>query len=172
MKKVYNPIETEESLLTFNKYTKILDIPEIDYFAVGIQSVAAKKSKSLMSLPDWQMFFINNNLAEFDPIRKAALITKRNIIPFNEIDYVDNAGKYVMEQRKAHNISNGIILMERKNKYNFMITLGTDFSKFDAHDFIKKYHDQLGKIKRDLIKIIEKDSTEFLVSNNLSSDAK
>lgn len=78
-----------------------------------------------MSLPEWQKYFSDNQFAPHDPIRKITLNTKRNLIPFDEIDYVDNFGKEIMRQRSLMGIKNGIILMERFPKHNYMITLGT-----------------------------------------------
>ncbi len=131
-----------------------------------------------MSRQEWQKHFVLNQYAEHDPVRQVTLHTKRNLIPFNEIDFLDNYGKEIMRQRTLMDIKSGIVLMERFAKFNYMITLGTGFSKFDAFDFIKRYHDKIWLIKRDLINLIEKDSNEFLPTeilkqvNHLSSDAK
>lgn len=131
-----------------------------------------------MSLPEWQEHFIDNQYADYDPVRRVTLYTKRNLIPFQEIDFVDNFGKEIMRQRTRMGIKNGIILMQRFQKFNYMITLVTGFSKFDAFDFIKRYHDRIFLIKTDLINIIEKDAYHFLPieilqpSTHLSNDAK
>lgn len=150
----------------------MLDIPQIDYFAIGIQNTSLKTSMSLMSLPEWQNHFIKNQFAEHDPIRKVALSTNRTLIPFDEIDFVDNFGKEIMRERSVMGIKNGIILMQRIPDYNYMITLGTGFSEFDAYDFIKRYHDKINLIKNDFIHIIEKDSKTFMTSIHLPIDAK
>lgn len=103
---------------------------------------------------------------------------KRNIIPFCEIDFVDNFGKEIMRQRKIMGIKDGIILMQRFSKFNFMVTLGTGFSKFDAFEFLKRYHDKVHLIKTDLINLVEKDTRSFLPEEilnpptHLSYDAK
>jgi len=178
MKNSYLPILTETTKKTFFDYIDSLDIPQIDYFAIGVQNVSTKKSISLMSRQEWQKHFVLNQYAEYDPVRRVTLHTKRNLIPFNEIDFLDNYGKEIMHQRALMDIKNGIVLMERFPKFNYMITLGTGFSKFDAFDFLKRYHDKIWLIKRDLISLIEKDTNHFLPPeilkkiNHLSTDAK
>ncbi len=162
----YLPILTNSTKKTFLHYIDSLDIPQIDYFAIGIQNHVTKKSISLMSLPEWQKHFIDNQYADYDPIRKATLYTKRNFIPFCEIDFVDTFGKEIMNQRSRMGIRNGIILMERFPKFNYMITLGTGFSNFDSFDFIKKYHHKIAVIKNDLINLVKKDAYSFLPKAN------
>ena len=132
-----------------------------------------------MSSPEWQKYFCDNQFADHDPVRKITLCTKRNINPFEEIDHVDTFGKEIMKQRSLMGIKDGIILMERFSKHNYMVTLGTGFSKFDAFDFMKKYHDKIQLIKSDMIKLIEKDAKNFLetcvnrpCATHLSIDAK
>ncbi len=177
-KNSYSPILTDTTKKTFFDYIDALDIPQIDYFAIGVQNQVNKKSISLMSLPEWQKHFSNNQYADYDPIRRVALHTKRNFIPFQEIDFVDNFGKEIMRQREMMGIKNGVILMQRFEKFNYMITLGTGFSKFDAFDFLKRYHDKIHLIKTDLINLIEKDASDFLPptllkpATHLSDDAK
>jgi hypothetical protein len=174
----YLPILTDTTKQTFFDYVDSLDIPQIDYFAIGIQNLVTKKSISLMSLPEWQKHFVTNKYADYDPVRRVTLYTKRNLIPFREIDFVDNFGKEIMRQRAMMGIKDGIILMQRFPKFNYMITLGTDFSKFDAFDFIKRYHDRISLIKLDLINLVEKDAKGFLPQvllkslNHPSSGAK
>lgn len=156
------PILTDTTRQTFFDYVDSLDIPQIDYFAIGIQNLIIKKSISLMSLPEWQQHFIAKQYAHYDPVRRVALCTKRNLIPFREIDFVDNFGKEIMRQRAMMGIKDGIILMQRFSTFNYMITLGTGFSKFDAFDFIKRYHDRISLIRSDFIHLVEKDAKNFL----------
>lgn len=122
-----------------------------------------------MSRQEWQKHFVLNQYAEHDPVRNVTLLTKRNIIPFNEIDFLSNYGKEIMRQRAFMDIKSGLILMERFPKFNYMITLGTGFSKFDTYDFIKRYHDKISFLKRDLIQIIQKDTNKFLTAEILKS---
>ena len=174
----YSPILSENTKQTFFDYVDSLDIPQIDYFAIGMQNMVNKRSISLMSLPEWQKHFVDNQYADYDPLRRATLYTKRKLIPFHEIDFVDNFGKKIMQQRTVMGIKNGIILVRRFPKFNYMITFGTGFSKFDAFDFIKRYHDRIYLIKNDLINLIEKDARTFLPQAflnppiHLSNDAK
>ena len=158
----YMPILTNTTKKTFFAYIDSLDIPQIDYFAIGVQNNVTKKSISIMSSAEWQKHFTENQYADCDPIRKATLYTKRNFIPFCEIDFVDNFGKEIMNQRSRMGIKNGIILMERLPKFNYMITLGTGFSNFDSFDFIKRYHDKIHLIKNDFINLVKKDAYAFL----------
>lgn len=171
----YLPIITDSTKQAFFDYINAINIPQIDYFAIGIQHIATKKSISIMSSLEWQNQFITNNYVDFDPLRKATLHTKRTIIPFVEIDFIDNFGKEIMQQRAKMGIGNGIILMERFPKYNYMITLGTGFKKFDAYDFLKQYHDKIAFVKSDLIGLVAVDSEIFLgdlLLTHPSSDAK
>lgn len=171
MNENYSPILSKTTKSIFFDYIDTLDIPQIDYFAIGIQNLEKLTSTSIMSLPEWQSNFVYNQYANHDPIRKISLYTKRNIISFDEIDCVDNFGKEIMKQRALFGIKNGMILMERHEKFNYMITLGTNFSKFDSFDFIKRYHDKTHLIKNDMIKIVAKDTENFLmhkIENNLN----
>ena len=177
-KNTYSPIKTQSTKDTFIDYVGSLDIPQIDYIAVGVQNTFNNTSISMMSLAEWQSHFTRNLYADHDPIRKVTLHTNRNIIPFTQIDYVDNFGKEIMLQRNRFGIKNGIILMQRHPKFNYMITLGSGFSQFDAFEFFRRYHDKISLMKNDLIALIEKEAKTFLSSlplnttNRLSSDAK
>lgn len=180
IKSNYSPIITNTTKTIFVDYVDSLDIPQIDYFAIGIQNLELRKSISLMSQPEWQKMFVANCFADYDPIRSAALFTKRNFIPFAEIDCIDNFGKEIMRQRSKMGIKNGIVLMQRFPKHSYMITLGTGYSGFDSYEFIKRYHDKICYIKNDLISLIKKDALQFLPqekrqiknSIHLSIDAK
>ena len=158
----YSPIITDATKDVFNDYINSLDIPQIDYFAIGVQNSVTKQSISLMSLPEWQKVFVANQFAEFDPVRRASLNTQRNIIPFNEMDFCDNFGKEIMKQRKLIGISDGIIFMKRFKKYNYIMTLGTAFSRFEAYEFIKRYYSQIQFLQKDLISLVEKDVRGFI----------
>lgn len=161
--KYYSPIKDISTKATFSNYIDSLDIPQIDYFAIGIQDVIANSSISLMSSTEWQKYYTYNQLANYDPIRRVALNTKRNIIPFDQIDFFDNYGREIMRQRSLMGIKNGIILMERFPKYNYMVTLGTGFSSFDAFDFVKRYHDKIQLIKNDFMQLIQKEAINFIL---------
>ena len=158
----YRPIATKATQKTFFDYIDCLDVPQIDYFAIGVQNRANKTSISLMSRPEWQKIFSENDFANNDPIRKASLLTSRKVISLNEIDYSDSLGKEIMRQRALYEIKNGIIFMDRFENHNYILTLGTNFSKFDAYDFLIRYHDRINRLKTDLIKIIAREAKEFL----------
>ncbi|KTD08530.1 autoinducer binding domain-containing protein [Legionella jamestowniensis] len=166
LQREYLPIITRTTTKTFFEYINTVDIPQIDYFAIGIQNTLTSQSTSLMSLTEWQKHFIDNNYANYDPIRRVTLHTNRKIIPFDEVDFVDNFGKEIMRQRAKMGISNGIIFMERFKKFNYMITFGTGYSNFDSFNFIKRYHDKIFFIKNDLIKIVEKEARSFIPVDN------
>jgi hypothetical protein len=176
MQNSYEAIITESTKETFNSYIQCIDIPEIDYFAIGIQHISSKKSISLMSRSEWQDLFVKNNYAPFDPVRKAMLFSKRTIIPFSELDYCSSFGKEIMRQRTKEGIKDGIILIKKADEYNTILTLGTGYSSFDAYDFLKKHHDKIELIKNDICKIIQKDARTFIENtkkiNRPSSDAK
>lgn len=172
----YAPIASNHTKNLFSDYIEHIDLPEIDYFAIGIQSLVSKKSMSLMSNDEWQKKFSYNNYAEHDPLRKITLQTNRIIIPFSEIDCFDNLGAKIMKERSALGIKNGIVLMQRCTHYNYMITLGTGYTRFDNYDFLKRYSSDLTFFKRDLIKIINQDARQFLdnefILNHPFFDAK
>ena len=126
----------------------------------------------MMSSPEWQKIFTTNAYAESDPVRRATLSTKRNIIPFTEIDYVDNFGKEIMKQRSHFGIKNGIVLMQRLPKHNYIITLGTGYANFDPYEFIRRYHDKINFLKADLINIIQKDASRFIPSEKSLTENK
>lgn len=174
MKNAYLPILTDNTRSTFFDYIDCLDIPKIDYFAIGIQNIFTKNSLSLMSNSDWQKKFVNENYANYDPIRRATLCTERNFIPFGEIDYIDNFGKEIMRQRALFGIKNGIILMRRFLTHNYVITLGTNFSQFDEFEFLQRHYSQLKIIQADFIALIEKDVKNFFPSKFIhpGGDAK
>lgn len=172
----YTPIASNRTKKLFSDYIEHIDLPEIDYFAIGIQSLISKKSMSLMSNDEWQKEFSYNNYAEHDPLRKTTMQTNRTIIPFSEIDYFDNFGAKIMKERSVLGMKSGIVLMQRYTHHNYMITLGTGYTKFDPYDFLKRYSDDLTFFKQDLIKIINQDAKQFLESefilNHLFFDAK
>lgn len=153
---VYNKIDDNEIKKTFFEYTKSLNNQFIDYFAVGVQNKKTKKSRSIMSNVDWSNEFTHNNYAPNDPVRRAVFNTTRSFIPLDEIDHVDSFGAYIMDQRKKECIKNGIILVDRKPDINFLITLGSGYSKFKPIDFLNFYYRDIKEIKKDLISIISK----------------
>lgn len=153
---VYNKIDDIEIKKTFFEYTKSLNNKYIDYFAVGVQNNKTKKSRSIMSNVDWNNEFIRNNYAPNDPVRRVVFNTTRSFIPLDEIDHVDSFGAYIMGQRRKECIKNGIIVVDRKPDVNFLITLGSGYSKFKPIEFLNCYYKDIKEIKKDLILIISK----------------
>jgi hypothetical protein len=162
MNYIYQPIITESTRQLFIDYITALTIPDIDYVAIGVQNIASKQSTSLMSLPEWQKTFSYNGYAESDPVRRITLHTKRTIIPFSEIDYLDSFGKEIMQERARAGIKDGLVLMDRRKTCNYMLTLGTGYRQFNALEFMKKYYHSIKEIMPDLIKIIERDSVRYI----------
>jgi hypothetical protein len=97
-----------------------------------------------------------------DPLIQAKKLSQRNIIPFLEIDYIDSFGKEVMKQRSLHGMKNGLMLIHKQHQLNYMIVLATGFSKFNHYSFLTKYYTQLGRLKNDLSKIIEREINTVL----------
>lgn len=162
MQKNYHPILTNRTREIFKSYIDCINIPEIDYFAIGLQNATSKKSISIMSNETWQKLFSENRYASHDPLRLCSLLTKREIITLDTLDCISTFGKEIMRQRRLNGIKNGIVFMKRIGKYSYMITLGTGFSRFDSFQFLKRYHDKISFIKNDFIKIIEEDSQAFI----------
>jgi hypothetical protein len=158
----YSPILTDATRETFFDYVDALKMPQIDYFAIGVQNKLTQQSISLMSNPEWQKQFSYHHYAANDPLRRASLCTPRNVIPLDEIDHCDNFGKEIMRQRALSGVKNGLILMRRFATYNYIITLGTSFSQFRPSDFVLRYYDPITLVKNDFIRIIEHDIFDFL----------
>jgi hypothetical protein len=156
------PIESATVKQTFFEYLDCIDIPEIDYFAIGIQNVQNHQSMTLMSRPEWQSHFIKNGFAEADPVRNAVLHSKKNIILIPEIDAQGSLGAEIMRHRSLHGVKNGVILITRTPALNYMLTLGTAYSKFDASRFIRAAYPALRALQKDLEKIIEPEARKFI----------
>ena len=151
----YKAILKDSVRQIFDDYIDALTIPEISYFAIGVQDTLSKSSASLMSRIEWQMLFKALDYVDHDPIRKAALNSQRNIIVFDEIDHVDSLGKEIMHQRNKFEVSKGLVIMERHLTYNYMLTLGTGYSNFDSRKFLQKYYQDIQHLLADMKLIIE-----------------
>jgi hypothetical protein len=160
----YTPISTESTRSTFFDYINNINIPPIDYFAVGIENHAQKKLTSLISRLEWQVYFDKNQITNNDPLIQAKKLAQRNIIPFSEIDHLDSLGKEVMRQRSLHGMKNGLMLIHKQHNLNYMIVLATGLSKFNHFSFLTKYYTQITRLKNDLTKIIERESNYALRS--------
>lgn len=170
----YKPLENQNIQTTFSDYIHALEIPIIDYVAIGIQDTIYKTSTSIMSRPDWQQTFRKLNLSESDPIRKAAFCTKSKVFAFDDIDCQDSSGKEVMRQRKLHDINNGLVFMHRELGCNYMLTLATGYKNFCAYKFFLDKEIAITKLFSDLISLIQPVTKQyqFEVVNHLGDDAK
>lgn len=131
----YQALDSRDKRSIFVDYINAVKVPIIDYIAIGVQDTIHRTSTSLMSRKEWQETFNKLDLASHDPIRKASFQTKSRLFTFEEVDFIDSAGKEVMRQRKKHEIVNGLIVMDRKLGYNFMLTLGTGYKNFKPYRF-------------------------------------
>lgn len=159
--KVFTPIDRQATQQTFFDYTEALDIPEIDYIAIGMQCMATKQSTSIMSNSEWQSHFIKQNYAPYDPLRLTALNTERTLIPFKSLESQTKLGKTIMEERARMGIKDGIMIVARQEQFNYVITLGTGYNSFDPYDFLVHYRKNLPAIQSDLISLIAKDADTF-----------
>ncbi|MES2142364.1 MAG: autoinducer binding domain-containing protein [Pseudomonadota bacterium] len=160
----YTPIITVSTRAIFLDYINAFKLGSIDYFAVGLGSTTAKKLTSISSLPEWQDHLYKKQLAKSDPVIIAKIFSQRNIVPFSELDYINSRGNEVMQQRRLFGIQNGLLLIHQKRHLRYMVMLATGYSKFDHYAFLKKYYAKLGRLKHDLIKIIEKDTKQFFLN--------
>lgn len=156
------PVESTDVCATFFDYLDCIDIPEIDYFAIGVQDVAKQRSMTLMSRPEWQKYFIRNEFADADPVRNAVLHSKKAVILMLEIDAGGSLGAEIMLHRRRHGIRNGIVMVSRTAHLNYMVTLGTAYSKFEPYDFLKARYTSLKTLQKDFEKIIEPEAKKFL----------
>jgi len=140
-----------------------LEIPVIDYVAIGVQDTIHKTSASMMSRLDWQKAFRELNLSAFDPVRKASFSTRSKIFAFDELDYQDSYGKEVMRQRRRHEIENGLVLMHRNLEHNFMMTLATGFKNFAPYRFFLDNQTAINRIFDDLINLVSPSTQEYQI---------
>lgn len=172
----YQALDTQKVRNVFLDYISALEIPIIDYVAIGVQDTIHKTSASMMSRLEWQKIFRELNLAEFDPVRKASFNTHAKIFAFDELDYQNNVGKEVMKQRKRYEIENGIVLMRRNLGHNFMLTLATGFKNFQPYKFFINNQTAINAIFDDLISFVSPSTKEYQIKiinrYRLTDDAK
>jgi|GEM_PF-958719 len=160
----YKALDTNSLRSYFLDYIDALDMPIIDYFAIGVQDRIHKKSASLMSRLDWQKTFRSLNLANHDPVRKASFNTNAKIFTFDELDFQDSAGKEVMRQRRLHDIENGIVVMRRLLGHNFMLTLATGYKNFEPYKFLIDNHDSINRIFNDFTELVAPATKELQIA--------
>lgn len=157
----YTALDSIDLRSYFLDYVDALDMPIMDYFAIGVQDKIHKKSTSLMSREDWQKTFKSLNLAKDDPVRKASFNTGIKIFTFDELDHENSAGKEVMRQRKLHDIENGIVMMRRSLGHNFIFTIATGYKGFKPYKFYIDNHQALNRTFDDLVSFITPNTTEY-----------
>lgn len=160
----YKALEQVNLRNVFLSYVDALEIPIIDYVAIGVQDTIYNNSTSLMSREDWQTTFKKLNLANYDPVRKAAFNIKSNLFAFDELDYQDEFGKEVMRQRKLHQIENGFVIMRKNLGYNFMLTLATGFKNFRPYRYFLENETAINKVFDDLIELVSPSTLEYQIN--------
>lgn len=160
----YKALFNQNHRQAFGEYTQALSVEEVDYFAIGFQDTINQKSCSFMSNLDWQKTFKAQDFAPYDPVRKAALGSTRHFFSFDQIDYCDNLGKEIMRQRKRFGMLKGLVIMERHLGYNYMMTLATGYTNFDAFDFYMRHTKDLKIILSDLKKLLASESKHLMIA--------
>lgn len=170
----YKSLDRQDLVANFDLYFKALELPFMDYLAIGVQDTIHKTSASLMSNQDWRKTFKELNLADDDPIRKASFSTRAHHFSFDEIDYQNSAGHEVMRQRKLNGIENGLVFMKRSLTHNFMLTLGTGFKNINTYKYLIDYYPNVQKMFNDLIALVTPATKQYqiMISNRPCDDAK
>jgi len=150
----YQSLDKKSTKSVFIDYIGALEIPIIDYVAIGVQDTIHKTSTSMMSRDEWQKTFYTLGLAEHDPLRKASFNTKSNIFSFDDLDYQDSHGKEVMRLRRLYEIENGLVIMRKNLGHNFMLTLATGYKNFSPYKFFIDKHVAIDRIFSDLINLV------------------
>lgn len=158
----YMPIITSQTKDLFFDYLKNIEFKEVNYVAIGVQDTINKKTTSLMSSAEWQKKFSENNYMHYDPLRNLILNTNRNIIFIEEINNVDSIGTEIMEQRKKFGVGKGIVIVERFKGCNYILTLGTDYQKFDSYKHLQQNYSGIKKTMQDMKSIIYNDITVYV----------
>lgn len=159
----YTSLNRPDLLLDFNAYITALELPYMEYVAIGVQDTIHKVSTSIMSNQTWQKTFKELNLAADDPIRKAAFGSRVSHFSFDEVDHQNSAGQEAMRQRKKHGIENGIVFMRRNLTHNFMLTLGTGFKGFNNYRYLIDYYTNINLMFDDLIKLVTPSTKNYRI---------
>lgn len=155
---ILNPSSVRAS---FDAYVAAVEIPIIDYVAIGVQDSIHRTSTSLMSCQSWQETFKAMEFASHDPVRNAALNTPRELFTFDDVPCQTHVEKEIMRQRKRHAIENGIVIMQRHLSHNFMLTLATGYKQFLPYRFLRDHHGTLALIFADLIQLVKPVTTAY-----------
>lgn len=152
----YKVIDDKDTRNLFDKYLDVLNIPLIDYVAIGMQDHVEKISYSLKSDSSFQKIFNEMELATHDPIRQAIWNTNYNFIDFSHVNYKDKMSKVVMDYRMKLNHSRGFIYIQREKTKSYSLTLTTSYQKFDSYKYFLENQLPISLIIGDLIKIINR----------------
>ena len=151
---IYMPIINDKVRKDFYDVLANVECDPINYVAIGIQDIVSQHSTSLMSNQDWQEHFTTNQYAPYDPLRRAVLNSSRNIICFADLDCGDNLGMEIMAKRASFGMRNGLVVISRKHGYNLLLTLATDYNKFETKDFLEKKSKKISTLFIDLANAI------------------
>lgn len=170
----YEALDKQDIRDIFVDYIDAIEMPIIDYVAIGVQDTIHKTSTSMMSRLDWQKTFRSLQLADSDPVRKASFNTTAKMFAFDELDYQDSCGKEVMRQRRRHDIENGLVLMDRNLGCNFMLTLATGYKNFLPYRFFIDNNQAIDRIFQDLKKLVGPSTKAYQMrlTNHQGGDAK
>ena len=160
----YEALDATVLRAQFLDYIDAVDMPLMDYFAVGVQDRIHQTSTSMMSRLEWQQQFHSLNLASDDPVRKASFNTQSNLFTFDSLDHQNSAGEEVMRQRRRHEIENGIVLMRRSLGYNFILTLATGYKNFKPYQFYIDYHDAINRTFDDLTAMVTPSTKKYQIA--------
>lgn len=138
----------------FMDYIDALEVPIIDYVAIGVQDTIHRTSTSMMSRTEWQTIFRQLGLAARDPLRKASFTAKATIFSFDEIDCQDSCGQEVMRQRRRYEIENGLVLVRKHVGYNFLLTIATGYKNFSPYKFLIDNDTAIKRVFDDLIALV------------------
>lgn len=170
----YQSLDKKSIQSVFIDYIGALEIPIIDYVAIGVQDTIHKTSTSMMSRTEWQKAFRTLGLAEHDPLRKASFTTKTNVFSFDGLDHQDSHGSEVMRQRRRYEIENGLVIMRKNLGHNFILTLATGYKNFLPYKFFIDKHRVIEIIFDDLIELVHPatEAYQTQVFNHHVGDAK
>lgn len=157
----YQAVDKKEIRNDFLKYINALHIPCIDYIAIGIQNIETQHSYALKSDEQFQKAYTELELAKHDPLRRALWYGQHKYISFDALDYHDSMGKTVMKYREKFGINRGVVCMQSEGGYRYVLTLATDYSRFNGYQFLMENREGIKHCFRDLREIIETVKKEF-----------
>lgn len=151
----YQAINKKEAREEFERYIDHLNIPLIDYVAIGVQDLVNKQSFSLKSDSNFQKAFLELELADHDPVRRAIWQANNSFFTFDSLDYGDKMGKAVMKYREQYSLHNGLVCLAKNKNFNYSLTLATGCTKFDGYKFLIENKEGIHTVFNDLKKIAD-----------------